>query len=135
MAGLNLPLAPIYEGVMTIQVEFEFTLPKGYVDEVGQVHHVGKMRLATAIDEIEAVEHPGVRAKESYLPVLLLSRVVTQLGTLDRITPRVIASLFASDMAYLQDMYLRLNGTEAIMIGAVCPHCQNQFQVQVSPLG
>jgi hypothetical protein len=120
---------------MAIQTEFEFTLPKGYVDETGQVHHVGKMRLATAMDEIEAVEHPGVHAKESYLPVLLLSRVVTQLGTVDKITPRVIAGLFASDMAYLQDMYLRLNGSEVIMIGAVCPYCNNQFQVQVAPLG
>ncbi|MCB8942768.1 MAG: phage tail assembly protein [Ardenticatenaceae bacterium] len=120
---------------MTIQTEFEFTLPRGYVDEMGQVHHTGRMRLATAMDEIEAVEHPGVRAKESYLPVLLLSRVVTQLGTLDKITPRVIASLFASDMAYLQDMYLRLNGTEVILVGAVCPHCNSQFQVQVAPLG
>lgn len=120
---------------MTIQTEFEFTLPRGYVDEAGQVHHMGRMRLATAMDEIEAVEHPGVRAKESYLPVLLLSRVVTQLGTVDKVTPRIIASLFASDLAYLQDMYLRLNGSEAIMIGAICPHCNNQFQVQVAPLG
>ena len=120
---------------MTIQTEFEFTLPRGYVDEAGQVHQVGRMRLATAMDEIEAVEHPGVHEKESYLPVLLLSRVVLQLGGVDKITPRIIASLFASDMAYLQDMYLRLNSSEAIMIGAVCPHCNNQFQVQVAPLG
>lgn len=120
---------------MTLQTEFEFTLPKGYVDASGQLHQVGRMRLATAVDEIEAIEHPGVQSKESYLPVLLLARVVTQIGTLSAVTPQVIAGLFASDLAYLQDMYLRLNGAEAVMVGAVCPHCNNQFQLQVAPLG
>jgi hypothetical protein len=120
---------------MTIQTEFEFTLPRGYVDESGQVHQQGRMRLATAVDEIEAYEHPGVQQKESYLPVLLLGRVVTRLGTLAEVTPRVIAGLFASDLAYLQDMYLRLNSSDPIMVGAICPHCNNEFQLQVAPLG
>jgi hypothetical protein len=120
---------------MEHQHEFEFTLPRGYVDENGQLHQKGHMRLATAVDEIEAVEHPGVQQKASYLPVMLLGRVVTQLGTLTRVTPRVIASLYASDMAYLQDMYLRLNGSDPVMVGALCPHCSNQFQLQVAPLG
>lgn len=118
-----------------MQTEFEFTLPKGYVDAAGQVHRHGRMRLATAFDEIEAIEHPGVREKQSYLPVLLLSRVITQLGGLEKVTPRVVAGLFAADLVYLQDMYLRLNGTDIIMVGAICPHCQNQFQLQVAPLG
>lgn len=120
---------------MSIQTEFEFTLPRGYVDESGQIHQQGRMRLATAVDEIEAVEHPGVQQKESYLPVLLLGRVVTQLGSLENITPRIIAGLFASDLAYLQDMYLRLNSTDPVMVGAICPHCNNEFQLQVAPLG
>ncbi|WP_210534605.1 hypothetical protein [Thermosulfurimonas marina] len=37
-----------------LQTEFEFTLPKGYVDEEGRLHRQGVMRLATAADE-EAV--------------------------------------------------------------------------------
>jgi hypothetical protein len=120
---------------MTIQTEFEFSLPKGYVDETGQVHQRGRMRLAMAVDEIEAIEHPGVQQKQSYLPIMLLGRVVTQLGTLSEVTPRIIAGLFASDLAYLQDMYLRLNGSESIMVGALCPHCNSEFQLQVAPLG
>lgn len=120
---------------MTLQTEFEFTLPRGYVDETGQVHKHGRMRLATAVDEIEAVEHPGVKQKESYLPVMLLGRVVTQLGTLNQVSPRIIAGLFAADLAYLQDMYLRLNSSDPIMVGAICPHCSNEFQLQVAPLG
>lgn len=120
---------------MTLQTEFDFTLPKGYIDANGQLHTQGRMRLARALDEMEAAEHPGVKAKQSYLPALLLGRVVTQLGTLDKVTPQIIANLFAVDMIYLQDMYLRLNGTDSIMVGAVCPHCHNQFQLQVAPLG
>ncbi len=119
---------------MTVQTEFEFTLPKGYIDANGQVHQTGRMRLARAIDEMEAIEHPAVQAKPAYLPALLLGRVVTELGTINKVTPKIIANLFAVDLMYLQDMYLRLNGTESIMVGAICPHCQNQFQLQVAPL-
>jgi len=119
---------------MTIQTEYEFTLPKGYVDESGRLHRNGRMRLATAYDELESMEHPAVREKPTYLPVLLLARVVTRLGDISPVTPKVIARLFTSDLAYLQDMYLRLNGSEIIMVGVICPHCQNQFQLQVAPL-
>ncbi len=117
-----------------MHTEFEFTLPRGFVDESGQVHRHGRMRLATAVDEIEAVEHPKVQEKESYLPVLLLGRVVTQLGTLPVVGPRIIAQLYAADFAYLQDLYLRLNSTDAILVNAVCPHCSHEFQLQVAPL-
>lgn len=92
------------------------------------------MRLATAIDEIEAVEHPQAQEKESYLPVLLLGRVVTQLGTLPIVGPLVIGQLYAADFAYLQDLYLRLNSPEAVRVTAICPHCSQEFQLQVAPL-
>ena len=117
-----------------METEFLFTLPRGYVDEAGAVHQNGRMRLATALDEIESVEHPRVQEKPAFLPVLLLARVITQLGTVTAVTPRHIADLFAADLAYLQDLYLRLNGTHTIRMGTVCPHCQQQFEVQVAPL-
>lgn len=117
-----------------MQMEFEFTLPKGVVDEAGVVHRNGRMRLATALDEIEAVEHPRVQEKASFLPVLLLARVITQLGGVTAVTPRTIAHLFAADLNYLQDLYLRLNSSQLIKLGTVCPHCSQQFDVQVAPL-
>lgn len=119
---------------MQLQTEFEFTLPRGYVDGDGRLHRQGVMRLAQARDEIEAVEHPSVQAQPSYLPVLLLSRVITRLGELDAVTPEVVIQLFAADLAYLEDLYLRLNGAEQVSVGAVCPHCSQQFQLQVAPL-
>jgi hypothetical protein len=120
---------------MTTQTEFEFTLPRGFVDATGQTHQNGRMRLATALDEIEPMQDPRVQANESYLPILLLSRVVTQLGELTAVTPQVVEGLFASDLAYLQDLYLRLNSADSVLVGAVCPTCSTQFQLQVAPLG
>lgn len=119
---------------MTLQTEFDFELPRGYVDDAGQVHRQGSMRLATALDEIQALDAPMVQANEAYLPVVLLSRVITHLGSLPVISPRVIEGLFASDLAYLEDLYLRFNSPEMVTIGAVCPTCSTHFTLQVAPL-
>lgn len=118
-----------------MQTEFEFTLPRGYLDENGQVHRVGRMRLATAMDEIAPLRDERVRANEAYLAVLLLSRVVTRLGALPAITPGVIEGLFSVDMAFLQDLYRRTNEQGANMIETTCPHCGKTHQAEVVPLG
>ena len=117
-----------------MDTHFEFSLPKGYVDPAGKLHRRGEMRLATALDEIEPLRDPRVQQNDAYLPVLLLARVVTRLGTLEAVTPAVIESLFAADIAYLQDLYLRLNTGDPVVVSAICPHCNNQFQLQVSPV-
>jgi hypothetical protein len=119
---------------MSFPTEFEFTLPRGFIDSAGQVHRQGQMRLATALDEIEALQDPRVQAHDAYLPVFLLSRVVTHLGNLAPVTPQVVAGLFAADLAYLEELYERLNSVTAIKMGVICPHCSRQFQVQVAPL-
>ncbi len=118
-----------------MQTEFEFTLPRGYLDEQGQVHREGRMRLATAMDEIAPLRDPRVRANEAYLTIILLARVITQLGTLPAVTPHTIEGLFAADLAYLQDLYRRVNEAGANRIEAVCPHCEHRFEVEVAPLG
>ena len=112
----------------------EFTLPHGYVDAQGQVHKHGVMRMATALDEIEPLQDPRVQVNEAYLVILLLSRVVTRLGNISMVTPQVIEGLYASDVAYLQDVYQRFNAPELVVLGAVCPNCGTQFQLQVEPL-
>jgi hypothetical protein len=114
--------------------EYLFTLPRGYVDITGQVHHEGSMRLATALDEIEAVQHPRVLANEAYLPVVLLSRVIPRLGSLPAVTPMVVEQLYVADLAYLEDRYLRLNSYEKVDVDATCPHCDKSFQLQIAPL-
>lgn len=94
---------------MSLQTEFPFMLPKGYVDQHGTLHREGVMRLATARDEIEPLRDARVRENESYLTVILLSRVVTELGAITQVTPKTIESLFVADLAYLQDFYRAVN--------------------------
>lgn len=106
-----------------LQTEFEFTLPKGYVDDEGTVHTEGRMRLATAADEIKPLNHPEVQKNGSYMTIVLLSRVVTKLGTLDDVTPEVIESLFVTDLAHLQQLYERVNngGADLADVGDLQP--------------
>jgi hypothetical protein len=97
-----------------LRTEFDFVLPKGLVDDDGTLHREGTMRLATARDELEPLRDPKVRdADDPYLTVIVLSRVITSLGTKSRVTPRDIEGLFAADLAYLQDFYSVVNfGTD-----------------------
>lgn len=112
-----------------MQTEFEFELPKGYVDNNGEVHRRGIMRLATAADEILPLRDPKVQQNAGYLTIILLSRVVTKLGTLSAINTRVIENLFTMDLAYLQDMYQRVNLTEMPHYEFTCPHCGQKVEV------
>jgi len=89
--------------------EVEFELPKGYVDEAGTLHRRGTMRLATAADEILPLRDPRVQQNEAYLAVIVLSRVITRLGSLPDVHPGVIEGLFASDLGFLQRLYDRFN--------------------------
>jgi hypothetical protein len=94
------------------QTEFEFTLPCGYLDEEGTLHRDGVMRRATAADEILPLKDPRVQKNEAYLVVILLSRVLTRLGAVAAINPKVIEGLFATDLAFLQNLYNRINRLE-----------------------
>jgi hypothetical protein len=117
------------------QTEFDFTLPRGYVDKDGNIHGDGVMRLATAADEILPLRDPRVQSNPAYLAVILLSRVVTRLGSLEAINTRVIEDLFAADLAYLQDFYNRINSNGTSAIKVLCPHCQKTFQVDTEHPG
>ena len=112
-----------------LQTEFEFTLPQGYVDDDGTRHREGVMRLATAADEIKPLKDPRVRSNGSYLTVILLSRVVTRLGSVESISPHVIENLYVADLAYLQDLYERVNERGADVIDATCPACSEEFEI------
>ena len=95
-----------------LQTEFDFLLPRGYVDRDGNLHKKGRMRLATAIDEIAPMRDPRVRSNEAYLVIILLARVITQLGTLSSVDTDVVENMFSSDLAYLQDFYQQINALD-----------------------
>jgi hypothetical protein len=104
-----------------MQTEFEFLLPKGYLDESGNLHRKGVMRLATAMDEIIPLRDPRVRSNPAYVTVMILSRVITQLGAVDEMTPRVIEQFFACDLNYLQKFYRQINELELEVVVDVQP--------------
>lgn len=113
-----------------MQVEVEFVLPHGLVDASGQVHRHGRMRKATVMDEIEPHCHPLVAQYPGYAVVVLLARVLTQLGSLPQVTPQVVEGMFAGDVAYLEDLYEQLNSPVTAMVQATCPQCQQVWRQQ-----
>jgi hypothetical protein len=115
-----------------LQTEYPFLLPRGYVDDSGTVHRQGVMRLATAKDEILPLRDPRVRDNEAYLTVLLLARVVLRIGDIDSVHPGVIERLFATDLAFLQDLYRRVNSEGHTHAAVTCPSCGTDFQVDVA---
>jgi hypothetical protein len=117
------------------QVEFPFTLPRGYAGPDGALHREGAMRLSTAYDEIAPLKDPRVQSNPGYLVIILLSRVITRLGSLEFINPKVIEGLYSGDLVYLQELYRRINESGHSRLHVSCPHCQGEFEVETAPLG
>jgi hypothetical protein len=123
------PAPPAREKLRT---EFAFELPRGYVDDAGTVHHSGIMRLATARDELVPLRDDRVRENNAYLTVVLLARVITRIGDITDVHAGIVENLFASDLAFLQDMYRRINSEGHTRAGVVCPECSHKFVVDVA---
>ena len=121
--------------VMSRQTEYEFTLPVGYTDQEGNVHRQGVMRMATAMDEIAPLRDPRVRNNQAYLAVILLSRVITRLGTLPMMSTAVIENLYVADLAYLQALYRRINEDGKTTFSVTCSACQTKNEVDLAELG
>ncbi|WP_326921621.1 hypothetical protein [Actinophytocola sp.] len=134
----TMTLAPADEGQSPaprrdpLRTEFAFELPRGYVDDAGVTHHSGTMRLATARDELVPLRDDRVRENPAYLTVVLLARVVTRIGDVTDIHAGVIENLFASDLAFLQDLYRRINSEGHTRAGVSCPDCGRQFAVDIA---
>lgn len=115
----------------SLQTEFAFELPRGYVDESGTVHRDGVMRLATARDELVPLRDVRVQENPAYLSVVLLGRVITRLGSLPLVHDGVVENMFASDLAFLQDFYRQVNAEGHTRAGVTCPHCSQPFEVEL----
>jgi hypothetical protein len=117
---------------MAFKTEFTFKLPRGFVDSDGVLHRDGVMRLATARDEIVPLQDYRVQSNRAYLVILLLSRVITKLGSLDRITLDVVEGLFSTDLAYLQEFYRKINEEGGSPKHHVtCPQCSNEMDIDI----
>lgn len=112
---------------MSFQIEFPFVLPKGYVDKNGNLHREGVMRLANAADEKLPLKDPRVQQNPAYLMIIILSRVIIKLGTLETVSTQTIEELFSADFAYLQELYNRINRTDSTEMLITCPKCHHEF--------
>lgn len=115
-----------------LHTEFAFELPRGYVDGSGTVHRHGSMRLATARDELVPLRDDRVRENPAYLTVVLLARVITRIGTIDDVHVGVVENLFATDLAFLQDLYRRVNTEGHTRAAVACPSCEHRFSVDIA---
>lgn len=115
-----------------LRTEFEFELPRGYVDDAGTVHRHGAMRLATARDELGPLIDMRVKENPAYLSIVLLSLVITRLGTVSPVRAEIVENLFASDLAFLQDFYQRINAEGHTRAEVTCPHCESVFEVDLA---
>jgi hypothetical protein len=117
---------------MSFKTQFQFKLPRGYVDAEGNVHRDGVMRLATARDEIVPLQDYRVQANRAYLVIVLLSRVITKLGDTKYIDADMVEGLFSTDLAYLQEFYRKINEEGgAPKHHVVCPKCANEMDVDM----
>lgn len=115
--------------------EFDFILPKGLLDSQGKLHREGKMRMATAKDEISLEKDYRVQKNPAYAVLVMLSRVITRLGDLTSLTPEILENLFTLDLAYLQEFYNRINQQGSAYIPVQCPSCNSRFDVELSLSG
>ena len=115
-----------------LRTSFTFELPRGYVDHSGTVHRVGSMRLATARDELVPLADDRVRENPAYLTVVLLARVIERLGSVTDVHPGVVENLFAADLAFLQDLYRRVNQEGHARAAVTCPSCRQEFTVDLT---
>ncbi|NYI03890.1 hypothetical protein [Allostreptomyces psammosilenae] len=115
-----------------LRTEFAFELPRGYVDPSGTVHRTGVMRLATARDELIPLRDDRVRENSAYLSVVLIARVITRLGTIEDVHAGIVENLFASDLAFLQDFYRRINAEGHTRASVTCPACEEPFAVDLA---
>lgn len=123
---------PAQQEPARLRTEFDFELPRGYVDGDGLVHKHGTMRLATARDELLPLYDERVQENAAFTTVVLLGRVITRLGTLPMINAQVVENMFASDVAFLQDFYRRINAEGHTRAAVSCPECSHRFTIDLA---
>jgi len=121
--------------VEPVIAEFPFTLPHGFRDTDGVLHRDGVMRMSTAYDEIAPLKDARVQSNPGYLVLILLSRVITKLGVITHINPKLLEGMLSGDLMFLQDLYRRINETGHSRLAVTCPHCRGDFEVETSPVG
>jgi hypothetical protein len=118
-----------------LDTEFEFVVPRGLIDKDNRRHRQGVMRLATAKDEILVQQDRRVQENPAYSVLVMLSRTIVRLGSLNHVSPELLESFTILDISYLREYYNRINQQGDIQIPTQCPHCNAQFAVELELAG
>ncbi|MBN1699181.1 MAG: hypothetical protein JW881_16800 [Spirochaetales bacterium] len=114
--------------------EIEFSLPLGFIDNEGTLQRKGKMRPATAHDEIVIQRDERNLFNKRYRDLLVLSQVITRLGDYVTVTTDILENLYEVDFIYLQMLYRELNSPTERKIVTRCPACGNADEIRMAKL-
>jgi hypothetical protein len=121
---------------MKIRDEFHFSLPKGTGLQPNSGTRVtGTMRLTKVSDLLSIERDGGVQRNSGEFYLVLLSKVVTQLGTLKAVNRKVIENLDPADFAFLTDFINHINHQVIKRIPLTCPSCGSTYTGVFSELG
>jgi phage FluMu protein gp41 len=121
---------------MNIRTTFRFTLPNGagVKTETGRKAN-GTMRLITVKDLVLIETAESVKNNSAMFYVVLLAKVITELGNEAMINRNTIEKLSSEDFAFLIDFLHEINHQVIKKIPITCEHCSHQYFGAFSQLG
>jgi len=96
-------------GIREAKTVFDFDLRVGLRVGEGRVVRHGRMRPATALDELEVLEDFRVFVDPGSITPLLLARCI-EFDGVDQVRPSTLDCLTLLDLRLLEDLYRRING-------------------------
>ena len=94
------------------------------VDEVSNEEE--QKTVEEAVDEL-------IKEKESLeASVDAIDAVITELEGVEVVLPSTVERFFTADLAFLQDMYQRINNVEPPTMQVVCPDCGKIHEVPIN---
>lgn len=110
----------------------KFELKKGYKDKDGEVHKEGTVRFPNGTDrEILA---PVANNNIALANTLMLSRIVTELGTVKNVTDAMVRSLTTGDREIILKAIQDNMFGYKFEIEVDCPNCGNSFTGHLSSI-
>lgn len=121
---------------MKIRQEYHFVLPKGTGIKTESGHKVsGTMRLLKVKDIVSIERDSTVQKNNGFFYVVLLSKVITQLGSENSVNRNTIEKLNPVDFAFLVDFMHEINHQIIKKISLRCPNCQHEYIGEFEQLG
>ena len=115
-----------------VKTEYTYELPKGFVDDKGQLHKDVAIREITGADQ-EAMLNPQFKNNPAKMLTALLARVIVKLGALEgrQVDTNVTAAMFKSDRDFLIMKLKEIDSGPEMEIDVECPDCGKKFKAML----